>query len=557
MRRLYDADLSRPLYVHRPGQCRILEAEWVHLLFCLSRADPSEVGFGLSHGSAGPTMNNTSPIADTTTAKDCEADTSAFAIEVFTPDGTSTLPIGPGRSYTIGRRPSSDLVLDYPGIALDHAVIFGGNPPEIIDLGSPDGTSLNARMLPPGVRVELQDDNLIFLSGIRIVARQARVSLSVPRYRNPSAVASCSGAPEERLRGPVESDSIVIRNAKMQNLYALVKHIATSDVSVLILGETGVGKEVIARAVHEHSPRRANRLITLNCAAIPENLVESELFGYERGAFSGASTAKPGLFEAASASTLFLDEIGELSRNVQAKLLRALETGEVLRLGTVRPVRVDVRIVAATNRDIQAEIANGLFRADLYYRLNGVSVTIPPLRERPDDIPALAYFFARRFARDQAPRFTDDAIATLQAFPWPGNVRELRCVVERAVLLAQGAVIDANRLLLEMPAPAIDFAPRSPVSTLFTGSVPIPQSAADNADPFSPQERPTGVVAAEFKAELARREERRIREALERAGGNQTDAAKLLGMSRRTLINRLERYSIARPRKRREGTTGS
>jgi transcriptional regulator with GAF, ATPase, and Fis domain len=337
---------------------------------------------------------------------------------------------------------------------------------------------------------------------------------------------------------------------KLRELHATAIQVASSDVSVLILGETGVGKELFARAIHEHSRRRDRPLYTVNCAAIPENLVESELFGHKRGAFSGAVTSKPGLFEAAHDSTLLLDEIGELPRTVQAKLLRVLEMGEVVRLGAVRSTRVDVRIVAATNRDLAQEIANGNFRADLFYRLNGMTLAIPPLRERPDDIPVLAAHFAARCVGGETNRLTDDALKALMQHPWPGNVRELRSVVERAVVLAGGGLIDASRLTFDPP-------PLGPEHTVDitvgrTDLMPMTQAdvPASSGAAFRPQESSTGAVARELAAELDKRERRRIREALERAGGNQKDAASLLGISRRTLINRLERYGIARPRKR-------
>jgi transcriptional regulator with PAS, ATPase and Fis domain len=315
-----------------------------------------------------------------------------------------------------------------------------------------------------------------------------------------------------------------------------------------------VGKELLAHAIHRHSGRGHRPLFTLNCAAIPENLVESELFGYRPGAFSGAVTSKPGLFEAAHGSTLFLDEIGDLPRLAQAKLLRVLETGEVVRLGSVRAVRVHVRIVAATNRNLHADIAAGDFRADLFYRISGLTLTIPPLRERPEDIQALAEHFAARSARGAVPQFTADAMHALLRHDWPGNVRELRSVVERALLLATDQRIDAS-LLVFNPAPlALEFTPDVAAVRASLASRP---AAAEQAATFLGQEAPTGVVAAELSAELERRELRRIRDALERAGGNQKDAAKLLGVSRRTLINRLEQFGIARPRKRRDSGTSA
>jgi transcriptional regulator with GAF, ATPase, and Fis domain len=326
----------------------------------------------------------------------------------------------------------------------------------------------------------------------------------------------------------------------MCELLELVKHIADTDVPVLILGETGTGKELFAQALHEHSSRQGRLLVTLNCAAIPDNLVESELFGHEKGAFSGAAAAKAGLFEAAHGSTLFLDEVGELPRTTQAKLLRVLETKEVLRLGALRPLQVDTRVVAATNRDVQAEIAAGNFRADLYYRLNGISLRIPPLRERRDEIPPLAQFFAGRCGAS-GQMFSAEAMSRLLRYDWPGNVRELRSVVERAVLLARGGVVEPSHLVFD-PRPAAQR--RSEPGSASHSDIP-PSST------FGAREMPTGAVAAKLQRELDRRERRRIVGALEQAGGNQKDAAQILGISRRTLITRMEQYDIPRPRKRR------
>jgi transcriptional regulator with GAF, ATPase, and Fis domain len=325
----------------------------------------------------------------------------------------------------------------------------------------------------------------------------------------------------------------------MWQLYAFAQQIAASASSVLITGETGVGKELMAQAIHRNSPRASRELVILNCAAIPEGLVESELFGYERGAFSGAVTAKPGLFEAAHCSTFFLDEVGELPLSVQAKLLRVLETGDVTRLGAVRPTRVDVRIVTATNRHLPTEVARGVFRADLFYRLNGLTIAIPPLRERPDDIEELARHFAESSAARPGLRFSKAALEALRAYPWPGNVRELKSVVERAALVNQGGLVEPHELMLEVASSA------PPAATLEPAGGVVAQGEAGLLEAFTTEELPTSVV----RAELERRELRRTKEALERTAGNQTEAARLLGISRRTLMNRMDRFGINRPRK--------
>ncbi|HEY2515388.1 MAG TPA: sigma 54-interacting transcriptional regulator, partial [Polyangiaceae bacterium] len=353
------------------------------------------------------------------------------------------------------------------------------------------------------------------------------------------------------------------RNAAMRELYTRIRRVARTDVAVLLLGETGVGKEVVAHAIHHASPRRSQAWVTVNCAAIPENLMESEFFGYERGAFSGAVTSKPGLFEAADRGTLFLDEVGELPKSLQAKLLRVLETGEVQRIGAVKGTRVDVRIVAATNGDIVGGSASGTFRSDLYYRLNGMTLSIPPLRDRVDDVPILTAHFARRMGGGSPPTFSDAAVAALQAHPWRGNVRELRAVVERALIMAEGErVVGTRHLMFDASVSTVSAPPEPPphhrASRGKAGALhEVPSIVAESkgqapaaANSFASLEANTGRVADELKAELERREQKKIRAALARAAGNQTDAAKILGVSRRTLINRMERYRIERPRKK-------
>jgi transcriptional regulator with PAS, ATPase and Fis domain len=308
-------------------------------------------------------------------------------------------------------------------------------------------------------------------------------------------------------------------------LRRLLGLVANSDLSIVITGETGVGKNVAARWIHDHSPRAAKPFVLLNCAALPDALLEGELFGYEKGAFTGATQAKEGLIESANGGTLLLDEIGELPLVTQAKLLGVLENREVLRLGSLKPRPVDLRLLAATNRDLDAFVREGKFRADLHFRLNGMTVAIPPLRERTEEIPELARLFLERTcARSgrRVPRLSTAVVATLVRQPWPGNVRELRNTMDRAAALCTTDEVLPEHLAM-------------PNAGMVTER-PGPPTAAAGA-------------SAGLWNETEALERRRVLEALEQSAGNQTQAAKLLGISRRALINRLELYEVPRPRK--------
>ena len=487
-----------------------------------------------------------------------------YIVVVTSPHGSSTAALEPGRAYAIGRRTDSDIHLDDPSVAEDHAILFGGDPPAIVDLGVSGGTTLHGRTLEPRVRHPLDGASVLRLGHTTLTIQRAGAS-AAPAPAAKSAAKAIHADPDVLAVPLGGGQAFVTRNAGMRELYARIRRVARTDVAVLLLGETGVGKEVVAHAIHHASPRRAEAWLTVNCAAIPENLMESEFFGYERGAFSGAVTSKPGLFEAADRGTLFLDEVAELPKSLQAKLLRVLETGEVQRIGAVKGSRVDVRIVAATNGDIAGESAAGTFRSDLYYRLNGMSLFIPPLRDRVDDIPLLAAHFARRMGGNSPPTFSAAALAALQAHPWRGNVRELRAVVERALILSEGEhVVGTRHLMFDPTVSTVSALPDAPEPSHHRGARgkagALPEVPAIAAEPkghapaaphaFGSLEASTGRVAAELKAELERREQKKIRAALARAAGNQTDAAKILGVSRRTLINRMERYRIERPRKK-------
>jgi len=296
----------------------------------------------------------------------------------------------------------------------------------------------------------------------------------------------------------------VIASEPMRRLIAMTERVARSNATVLIQGESGAGKELVARAIHHFSPRGHKPWVDLSCAALPDHLLESELFGYEKGAFSGADAPKPGLFELAHQGTIFLDEIGELDAKMQVKLLRVLDGVSYYRLGGVRKVTVDVRVVAATNQDLEAAVSQGRFRGDLYHRLSQIALQVPPLRERYDDIAPLARYFLAQ--QDSRLRFSEAALAMLRVHSWPGNIRELRNTVTKAAVLAQGEVIQPSDLLLH---------PHSNGTALNGGS---------------------GTVS------LDGMERRMIFEALEATGGHHQKAAARLGISRRTLTRKLKLY---------------
>src|SRR5216684_3794698 len=318
----------------------------------------------------------------------------------------------------------------------------------------------------------------------------------------------------EALQQRYQHPNLIARSVKMQEVLATVERVAPTNSTVLLGGESGVGKDLVARAIHEKSRRASGPFIKINSAAIPENLLESELFGYEKGAFTGAAASKPGKFELADKGTLFLDEIGDVPAPIQVKLLRVLQEREFERLGGTKTLKVDIRLIAATNRDLRAALEQGTFREDLYYRLNVVPIDIPPLREHKEDIPDLANHFLERFARENEKEIsgiTPAAVKTLMDYHWPGNVRQLENTIERAVALANKLVLDTGDFHLE------------------TGT-----SKIGNASGFLPE----GMTLEQWEDEM-------IREALRRANGNKSQAARLLGLSRNALRYRLTKIGIA------------
>lgn len=431
----------------------------------------------------------------------------AAQLLIVAADGTWTARSLPASgALTIGRDACADLCLDERAVSRLHARLeLHEGELRLIDLGSANGTMVAGRLV--------RDAAVTVREGEPIVVGRTVLTLQAPRPKS---------ATRPRAEAPLGA------GRAMTEVNALIARAAPTLISVLLVGETGAGKDVAAERLHQLSTRATGPLVRINCAGLSAALLESELFGHERGAFTGAAQAKPGLLEVAAGGTVFLDEIGEMPLEVQAKLLLAIEQRVVRRVGSNRSEPIDVRFVSATHRDLEAEIRRDRFRADFYYRINGLTIALPPLRARCDELDGLVAQLARdaaaRMERARAPRFDGPALARLHRHDWPGNVRELRSVVERAVLLTDGDVVDARCLTAAgLPGegqPAID-------------------AAIDAAAP-SPIPSPAPVTAEE-------RERHRVITALAECGGNQSRAARALGISRNTLIARIRQYGLARP----------
>jgi DNA-binding NtrC family response regulator len=332
---------------------------------------------------------------------------------------------------------------------------------------------------------------------------------------------------KEELAQRRGAPQIVGEDPKLKQVSLALHRAAGTDTTVLLEGESGTGKELFARALHALSPRADGPFVAINCAAIPETLLETELFGHEKGAFTGAANRKPGKFELAHRGTLFLDEIGDLPLSLQAKILRALEEKRFERVGGTLPIQVDVRVVAATNRHLKAAVAARQFREDLYFRLSVFPITIPPLRERPEDIPTLARYFIDRFCRDLNKKslvLSPAAEQELRAYAWPGNVRELQNCIERAAILTEGETIHPRHLNLSFRVPAA-------------------AAAEENADPWSTVDW-SGTLADVSRRVLIEVERRKIELALKEAAGNRGRAAELLQISYKTLTTKLREYGL-------------
>jgi two-component system response regulator AtoC len=447
-------------------------------------------------------------------------------IAVFLGEDVRTYDLPASGEVTIGRDEGNAVRIDDPSVSRRHAVLRVGDKLEIEDLGGANGIFIreNARAGANnetlGIRqlvrrkADLAVGERILLGTASLVVRRAQV-VDVPDL----AAGAAAGA------------DAVVRDPAMRAVYEQAARAARASISVLLLGETGVGKEVMARAIHAGSPRAAGPFMGINCAALAESLLEGELFGAEKGAYTGAVAARAGLFEAANGGTVFLDEVGEMPLATQGKLLRVLEERAVVRLGSTRPRPIDVRFVAATNRDIEGDSRGGRFRSDLYFRLAGITLVIPPLRERPAELELLVERFVAASSREldrPAPlRVSREAIDVLRRYDWPGNVRELRNAIERAAVLCAGDTILPEHL----PPGILKPGARAAAAV----AAPPPAAAAPNGE--------------NLQGEIKSLERQRIVEALERCGGNQSKAAEVLGISRRTLVSRMSEFDLPRPRK--------
>ena len=452
----------------------------------------------------------------------------------------------------LGRSPSNEIRVEDQSVSRHHLAIHVGTSVEVEDLGSANGTQLfrvdTDQALETPTRRGEEESRL--RSGQRRVLEpgdfvRAGAALVIVQPRRPN-----SARASKRLSHPPTEGPAVLLDPEMKRAYEIALRAAQSGISVLITGETGSGKEVFAETIHQRSNRRTKPFLRLNCAALSESLLESELFGHERGAFTGANAAKPGLLESTDQGTVFLDEIGEMPLSIQAKLLRVLEERSILRVGATKPRPIDVRFIWATNRDLRAEATAGRFRNDLYYRIAGVEFAIPPLRRRQIEIEPLARLFLRGFCERSGlvvPELSADGLAALHRYSWPGNVRELKNVMERAPFLCESGPITAEHVPRDALQDSGLFpADETEATEVFSPPRPVVLGNLRAAEPAMAPARDLEAALPDIASD---EERQRVSQALEQCAGNQTRAAKLLGVSRRTLINRLERLHMPRPKK--------
>jgi len=434
-----------------------------------------------------------------------DASPRGYALFLVNDTGLRVVPLPASGALVVGRGANADVRVADSQMSRRHIRLQLGASFFIEDLESANGTAVGEHRLSPG-------EKRAFAPGDAIVAGTTTMLV---RAQHPTLARELT---DHAVVGPVVS-------AQLSPVLALADRIAASMISVLLLGETGVGKDVLAERIHRASPRANGPFVRINCAAFSSTLLASELFGHEKGAFTGATSARLGLLQSGNGGTVFLDEVGDLPLDHQAHLLLVLERREVLPVGAVRPRPLDVRFVSATNRDLPKEVAAGRFRCDLYFRLNGLTIEVPPLRARVPEIETLARVFAREAARSigkPTPELTSAALAVLQAHRWPGNIRELRSIIERAVLLAADCVLLPHDIALPVPAAPLPALEATPVMVAAEGSAGLADGREDT-------------------------ERRQVAETLARCGGNQSRAAKLLGISRNTLIARISKYGLARP----------
>jgi DNA-binding NtrC family response regulator len=451
---------------------------------------------------------------------------------VFLGEQVRTFDLPAAGEVTIGRGEGSAVRIDDPSVSRQHAVLRVGERLEIEDLSGSNGIFIREKARPGQATETLNIRQLVrrkaeLAVGERILLGTASLVVRHTPQREVLDLESAARA----------GAGVALHDPAMVALYEQAMRAARSPISVLLLGETGVGKEVLARAIHTNSPRAKGPFVGINCAALAESVLESELFGNEKGAFTGAAGARAGLFEAGDGGTVFLDEVGDLPLSMQGKLLRVLEERTVTRLGSTRARPIDVRFVAATNRDVEGDSRTGSFRSDLYFRLAGISLAIPPLRERPAEVELLVETFVATACRglDRTPlTVSAEALDIVRRYRWPGNVRELRNVMERAAVLCAGDTILPEHL---------------PPSLLGAATLTAAAAAGAQAAGVSEPSLVSGPGGGDLPGEIKTLERTRIEAALERCGGNQSKAAELLGISRRTLVSRIAEFGLPRPRK--------
>ena len=503
-------------------------------------------------------------------------------------------PVALARLHLDGRDVDMGVVAETVEEVLPRSVIVAEYAPRELELLFVAMTWEDVELVVEKLLKRLQHAGAPGRTGFGFFPRDGRTASSLLAAANTRLSSEREDEPS-LVVAPPESGAHATRSP-MERLQKLVERVAPSDISIVIHGETGVGKEVMAKELHRLSPRAGKPFVGLNCAALTETLLESELFGHERGSFSGAVATKPGLFEVADKGTVFLDEIGETSPAIQAKLLRVLEERTVLRVGGLHPRPIDARFLAASHKDLEDEVAAGRFRQDLYFRLNGITLEIPALRERTGEIEGLCTSFiadsCRRSRRTDVPTLSREALQLLKSYAWPGNIRELRNVVERAVLLSTGPRITAEHLPADRMMRARS--PSAPTPHASPAASPLRPSTAPSSSLRPAHARPLGhhpgiadeddsgastrpamsrtpsVMARgegavglvddspptlrrgeieNLKGAVSDLERERITDALRACGGNQTKAAEMLGISRRTLLNRLDQFNLPRPRK--------